>query len=127
MKELSIRRTWVRTRLRPSKTWNSTTRTRHGSARTTTGEESRPSQRIRHFKRRLRDMKKNLLAIAILLLGLSPALAQDVRYDFDKEKDFSKYKTYKWVPIKGADQPDDLTVNKIKASVDAELSAKGLT
>jgi Domain of unknown function (DUF4136) len=72
-------------------------------------------------------MKKNLLAVAILLLGVSPALAQDVRYDFDKEKDFSKYKTYKWVPIKGADQPDELTTNKIKASVDAELSARGMT
>jgi hypothetical protein len=72
-------------------------------------------------------MKKNLLAVAILLLGTIPALAQDVRYDFDKEKDFSKYKTYKWVPIKGADQPDELTANKIKASIDAELSAKGMT
>lgn len=72
-------------------------------------------------------MNKNLLAVAILLLGAIPALAQDVRYDFDKDKDFSKYKTYKWVPIKGADQPDDLTAKQIKASVDAELSAKGLT
>jgi len=72
-------------------------------------------------------MKKILLAVTILLLGVIPALAQDVRYDFDKEKDFSKYKTYKWVPIKGADQPDDLTAKQIKASVDAELSAKGLT
>ena len=72
-------------------------------------------------------MKKNLLALVILLLGLTPVLAQDVRYDFDKEKDFSKYKTYKWVPIKGADQPDELTTKNIKASIDAELATKGMT
>jgi hypothetical protein len=72
-------------------------------------------------------MKKNLLAVAILLLGAIPALAQDVRYDFDKEKDFSKYRTYKWVPIKGADQPNDLTAKQIKTAIDAELAAKGMT
>jgi hypothetical protein len=72
-------------------------------------------------------MKKNLLAVAILLLGVIPALAQDVRYDFDKEKDFSKYRTYKWVQIKGADQPDDLTAKQITAAIDAELATKGLT
>lgn len=72
-------------------------------------------------------MKKNLLAVAILLLGVIPALAQDVRYDFDKEKDFSKYRTYKWVQIKGADQPDDLTAKQITAAIDADLATKGLT
>src|SRR5215813_847611 len=72
-------------------------------------------------------MNKNLLAVAILLLGAIPALAQDVRYDFDKDKDFSKYKTYKWVPIKGADLPDDLTQKAITSAIDAELATKGLT
>jgi len=73
-------------------------------------------------------MKK--LAILFLLLfafGASRAGAQDVRYDFDKDKDFSKYKTYKWVPIKGADQPDELTAKRITDAVDAELATKGLT
>ena len=68
-----------------------------------------------------------LLAIGWLLSGVSPALAQEVRYDFDREKDFSKYKTYKWVPIKGADQPDDLTARQLTSAVDAELAGKGLT
>ena len=73
-------------------------------------------------------MKKlAFLATAFLLLGVSSAVAQDVRYDFDKDKDFSKYKTYKWVAIKGADQPDDLTSKKIAAAIDAELATKGLT
>ena len=65
-------------------------------------------------------MKKlALLAVAFLFSGVSAAVAQDVRYDFDKDKDFSKYKTYKWVPIKGADQPDDLTSKKIAAASSA--------
>jgi len=73
-------------------------------------------------------MKKlAFLAAAFLLLGVSSAVAQDVRYDFDKDKDFSKYKTYKWVAIKGADLPDDLTSKKITSAIDAELATKGFT
>jgi len=67
------------------------------------------------------------LAVALFLLGASGAAGQDVRYDFDKEKDFSKYKTYKWVAIKGADQTDELTSKKITSAIDAELATKGLT
>ena len=73
-------------------------------------------------------MKKlAFLATAFLLLSVSAALGQDVRYDFDKEKDFSKYKTYKWVAIKGADQPDDLMSKRITDTMDAELATKGMT
>ena len=69
-----------------------------------------------------------LLPLVLLVFGFAGvAEAQDVRYDFDKNKDFSKYKTYKWVPIKGADQPDELTGKKLTAAVDAELATKGLT
>lgn len=68
-----------------------------------------------------------LLAVASFLLGVTPAVAQDVRYDFDKDKDFSHYKTYKWVSIKDADQPDDLTAKRLVAVIDAELAKKGLT
>jgi uncharacterized protein DUF4136 len=68
-----------------------------------------------------------LLAIALLLGGVTATMAQDVRYDYDKDKDFSKFKSYKWVSIKGTDQPDELTGKRIMASVDAELAAKGLS
>jgi hypothetical protein len=59
-------------------------------------------------------------------LVASAAVAQDVRYDFDKDKDFSKYKTYKWVEIK-ADQIDQLTAKQITDAIDSELAKKGLT
>lgn len=68
-----------------------------------------------------------LLTVVSLLVYLAPAAGQDVRYDFDKDKNFSQYKTYKWVPIKGADLPDDLTAKQITDAIDAELATKGLT
>jgi hypothetical protein len=73
-------------------------------------------------------MNRLLLAVLVLLtLGVGRGVAQDVRYDFDKDKDFSKYKTYKWVSIKDADKTDDLTAKALMSSVDAELATKGLT
>jgi hypothetical protein len=73
-------------------------------------------------------MKKiALFSIALLLLATSTAVAQDVRYNFDKDTDFSKFKSYKWVPIKDAAKVDDLRDKQIKDAVDAELATKGLT
>ena len=65
----------------------------------------------------------------LTLLGLVAccAFAQDVRYNFDKSTDFSKFKTYKWVPLQGAQKLDDLIDKQIKAAIDAELAKKGLT
>lgn len=71
---------------------------------------------------------RSLLWFAIAMFVVSTAaFGQDVRYDFDKGKDFSKYKTYKWVPIKDADKVDDLTAKQITDAVDADLATKGLT
>src|SRR5258707_15805528 len=69
-----------------------------------------------------------LLALVLLLFGVVGVVdAQYVRYDFDKDKDFSKYRTYKWVPIKGADQVDELMAKQLTAALDQELAKKGLT
>jgi len=76
----------------------------------------------------IKEMKKlGLLMIVFLLLGVSSAVAQDIRYDFDKDKDFSTFKTYKWVAIKGAEMPDELTQKALTNAIDAQLAAKGLT
>ncbi len=72
-------------------------------------------------------MKKlALLVIVMLACGVGSALAQDIRYNFDTAKDFSLYKTYKWVPIKGTDQVDELTTRQLTAAIDAELAKKGM-
>ena len=71
--------------------------------------------------------KRQLFWMGVLLLIAFGAAAQDVRYNFDKNADFSKFKTYKWVPIKGAQPPDDLVDKQIKETFDAELAKKGLS
>jgi len=70
---------------------------------------------------------KNILALAVLTLLSSISVAQDVRYNFDKNTDFSKFKTYKWVPIKDAAKVSDLVDKQIKDAIDAELTTKGLS
>jgi hypothetical protein len=54
-------------------------------------------------------------------------VAQDVRYNFDSKADFNKFKTYKWVDIKGTDKPNPLVQKQITDTIDAELAKKGLT
>jgi hypothetical protein len=72
-------------------------------------------------------MKKwNFLVLALLILGVSSAVAQDVRYNFAQDVDFTKFKTYKWVDIKGSDQANELVQKQIMAAIDAELAKKGL-
>ena len=68
-----------------------------------------------------------LLSLFILLIAVSAATAQDVRYNFDQSSDFSKFKTYRWVSIKNAPQVDELTAKQITQTIDDELAKKGLT
>jgi uncharacterized protein DUF4136 len=66
------------------------------------------------------------LPMVLFLISGSSVLAQDVRYNFAQGEDFSKYKTYKWVDLKGVDQASELTEKQIKAAIDANLATKGL-
>ena len=68
-----------------------------------------------------------LLPLVLLLAGSSPAIAQDVRYNFDKQADFAGFKTYKWVALKDAAKLNDLVDKQIRDAIDAELAKKGLT
>jgi len=73
-------------------------------------------------------MKRFALIVPICLLFITAtAYSQDVRYNFDKNADFSKFKTYKWVKLKDAASVNDLMAKQIVAAVDAELATKGLT
>ena len=73
-------------------------------------------------------MKKIVfLSTLILFFATSSAFAQDVRYNFDKNINFSKFKTYKWVILKDAPTANDLVTKQLKDAVDAELATKGLT
>lgn len=63
--------------------------------------------------------------IIMPLLALS-VLAQDVRYNFASDVNFSKFKTYTWTQIKGAEQLDQLADTQLKSAFDGELAKKGL-
>ena len=73
-------------------------------------------------------MKHAGIRFALLALVLSSTgLAQKVHYNFDQEAGFSAYKTYRWVDIEEGEQVDEITDGQIRAALDTELAAKGLT
>ncbi len=65
-----------------------------------------------------------LIAVTVLATA---ALAQDVKTNYLPGTDFTKFKTYKWVTIEGAAQPDQIVDAQIKQAVDSALAGKGLT
>jgi len=71
-----------------------------------------------------------LTALALLVVaavGAGAAFAQDVSVNYVPGTDFSKYKTYKWVEIQGAEKPDQILDAQIKQAIDKVLGGKGLT
>ncbi len=65
--------------------------------------------------------------LLVLLVFLSTAgMAQEVSYNFDRNTDFSRFRTYKWVEIGGGEQLDDITRNQLRSAIDDELAKKGL-
>jgi hypothetical protein len=73
------------------------------------------------------SLAKFAFALAVLLMGCTVTLGQDVRYNFMPGTDFSKYHTYKWVTIEGGAHPNQIVDAEIKQAVDSQLAAKGLT
>lgn len=72
-------------------------------------------------------MKKAVMfALVLAFAGATSAFAQDVRYNFDKQADFAKFKTFKWVTIKGGKHVNDLVDQQIRAAIESELAIKGL-
>jgi Domain of unknown function (DUF4136) len=63
-----------------------------------------------------------LFALAVGLLG-SSASAQNVSHDYDKSAEFSRFKTYAWVP--GTNLKDEINHKRVVAAIDAQLTAKG--
>jgi hypothetical protein len=74
--------------------------------------------------------KKIMNALSVVfgfcfLLMTGTASAQKVTVDFDREADFSKYKTYAFA--QGTPAPETLTNQRIQEAIEAQLAAKGLT
>ena len=72
-------------------------------------------------------MSRISFLFAAILITATSVFAQDVRYNFDKSADFTKFKTYKWVPIKDAQSINPIIEKQIVQAIDAQLTQKGLS
>jgi hypothetical protein len=67
-----------------------------------------------------------VLVSLALACAVSPCFAVKARVDFDHGRDFSHYKTYRWVQLPDAELPDQLMQARIARFVEEALSARGL-
>lgn len=67
-----------------------------------------------------------LLMGLVLLVGGFMA-AQDIKTNYVPGTDFSKYKTYKWVNVEGAERPDQILDQQIRQAIDTQLASKSFT
>jgi hypothetical protein len=72
----------------------------------------------------MRTKSETLMGAVVALCLSTIVLAQNVAIDFDKSVDFSRFKTYAWVP--GTNVPDELNHKRIMRAVEDQLMAKGL-
>src|SRR4029077_19801603 len=69
---------------------------------------------------KLRKVVLVLMGMMLLVAGRSSA--QDVKTDYDRNANFTQYKTYSW---EQGQTPDPLMVDRIRSVVDGALAAKG--
>ena len=62
--------------------------------------------------------------VGLMLLFAGRSSAADVKTDYDRNTNFSQYKTYSWEQVQTR---DPLMVDRIKSAVNGSLAAKGLT
>ena len=67
-----------------------------------------------------------ILLVLLLAVGAGRTWAQTEVATFDKNTDFSKYKTYKWVNIPSSQRLDDLTADQLTGTLNVELAKKDL-
>jgi hypothetical protein len=67
-----------------------------------------------------------LLTLTGLLCLSALAIAQDVRFDYDRSANFSAYKTYQWVDLPSGRAGSQLMDQNIKRAVDAQMMLKGM-
>ena len=69
------------------------------------------------------NTQRTIVAFAgVVLLFVTASFAEQVKTDYDRGADFSRYKTYSWEKVQ---TQDPLWVDRIKDAVNAALTAKG--
>jgi hypothetical protein len=65
-----------------------------------------------------------ICAALVLLCPAAASFGPPVKTDYDRNIDFTRYKTYSWERVQAQDR---LWVDRIKAAIDKDLSSKGWT
>jgi hypothetical protein len=69
-------------------------------------------------------VRKVVLVLIAMILLAGTTSAQQVKTDYDRNANFTQYKTYSWEKVK---TKNALDVDRIKAAVNATLTARGWT
>jgi hypothetical protein len=72
------------------------------------------------------QMSRALAFLVLILVSVPDAFAQKVTCDWDRDIDFTPYRTYKWVDDLPGKSSTALTHERILSNVDAQLQAKSL-
>jgi hypothetical protein len=75
------------------------------------------------FTKKIRIVMRAVVGLCFLLTA-GTALAQKVSVDYDKDTDFSRYKTYAFA--EGTPTPVSLTNQRIQQAIETQLAARGL-
>lgn len=75
----------------------------------------------------MRSTRRVVGMASIVVIAATTAFAQQVASNYVPGTDFSKYKTYKWVAIPGAEVPDQIVDAEIRQAIDTNLAGKGFT
>jgi len=67
-----------------------------------------------------------LVIVYVFLCAASVSFGQTIHYDYDRDANFSSYKTYQWIEVPGGIVPNQLQDQNIKRAIDAQLQQKGL-
>jgi Domain of unknown function (DUF4136) len=73
------------------------------------------------------NLKRSYAPIGLVVLMSAFAFTQDVHYNSMPGTDFSKFHTYKWVAVPGAQQLNQIQEVELKQAVDRQLAAKGFS
>ena len=70
------------------------------------------------------NIRKTIVTTLVVFVLTAASLAQQVKTDYDRDANFSKYKTFSFEKIQ---TEDPLWVDRIKSAVGASLTARGLS
>jgi len=68
----------------------------------------------------------NIIIMSIAFIVLSGCSSLSVNYDFNQQTDFSKYKTFNWLPFPKDMKVDELNRARFVTAVEDNLAAKGI-